>query len=370
MLKSALPGRLRRVLASLSAVFLIQMGAGAGVASAADVPMPPAALRDKAPGDIAAVREVSTRESETSAPSPVLETPAATEPERPEVVPAAPAESADPQVSSEPKAANKPRTSASAANKPRASAATPNKPRASAPAAKLDCVANAMQLAEPLLTSLTIPGSARNRGVYSLLAEIKRQSGACADKLFADGTAARPDAGLLSGNGFSYTAETCTEAEVCEGGNAGALLGNGGNGFNGGRGGDAGWYAGTAGNGGDAAAAACTEETCVGGDGGRAGRYGRGGQGGDGAPGFDGGDGGTGGLIGGAGGNGGDGGDATAVGQAGGNGGAGGAAGLSANATNGGNGGDGGIYFGKGGQGGAGSNGGSAGANGQNDPGP
>jgi hypothetical protein len=57
-------------------------------------------------------------------------------------------------------------------------------------------------------------------------------------KLFGDGTAEHPDAGLLGGSGFSFTAETCVE-RTCDGGNAGLLFGNGGNGFNGGDGGRA-----------------------------------------------------------------------------------------------------------------------------------
>ncbi len=53
-----------------------------------------------------------------------------------------------------------------------------------------------------------------------------------------NGTANHPDAGLLLGNGFSYSASTCTAGTACNGGRAG-LLGNGGDGFNGGDGGSA-----------------------------------------------------------------------------------------------------------------------------------
>ena len=63
-----------------------------------------------------------------------------------------------------------------------------------------------------------------------------------------NGTAERPDAGLLFGDGFSYDATTCAAGTVCNGGNAG-LFGNGGHGFNGGTGGSAGWF-GNGGNGG------------------------------------------------------------------------------------------------------------------------
>ena len=52
-----------------------------------------------------------------------------------------------------------------------------------------------------------------------------------------DGTADNPNAGILYGNGYSYTGYegVCTEG-ACDGGNGG-LIGNGGNGFNGGNGG-------------------------------------------------------------------------------------------------------------------------------------
>ena len=55
-----------------------------------------------------------------------------------------------------------------------------------------------------------------------------------------DGTATNPNAGLLIGNGYSWTAETCNQGTACNGGQAGLLFGNGGNGFNGGNGGSAG----------------------------------------------------------------------------------------------------------------------------------
>ena len=49
------------------------------------------------------------------------------------------------------------------------------------------------------------------------------------------GTADNPNAGILIGNGYSYTAATCTSAQ-CNGGNGG-LFGNGGNGYGAGNGG-------------------------------------------------------------------------------------------------------------------------------------
>lgn len=57
-----------------------------------------------------------------------------------------------------------------------------------------------------------------------------------------------PTAGLIMGNGFTFTADSCTGTTACNGGNDG-LFGNGGDGFNGGNGGAAGWF-GNGGNGG------------------------------------------------------------------------------------------------------------------------
>lgn len=50
-----------------------------------------------------------------------------------------------------------------------------------------------------------------------------------------NGTAENPNAGILLGNGYSYTAASCPTG-ACDGGNGG-LIGNGGDGFNGGNGG-------------------------------------------------------------------------------------------------------------------------------------
>lgn len=63
---------------------------------------------------------------------------------------------------------------------------------------------------------------------------------------FGNGTADNPNGGLLIGDGYSWTAESCTGVQACTGGNAG-LIGSGGSGWNGGAGGSAGWI----GNGGD-----------------------------------------------------------------------------------------------------------------------
>lgn len=112
-----------------------------------------------------------------------------------------------------------------------------------------------------------------------------RPRASTAPVLFGDGSAANPDAGLLWGNGYSWTAETCPTGP-CNGGNAG-LFGNGGDGFNGGHGGSAGWF----GNGGDGGHA--TAPGAVGGNGGSGGLFvGSGGHGGNG-----GGEGGSAGLF-------------------------------------------------------------------------
>jgi hypothetical protein len=74
-------------------------------------------------------------------------------------------------------------------------------------------------------------------------------------KLFGDGTAANPNAGLLFGNGYSYTSyEGACASGACTGGRAGLLLGNGGG--DGGDGGDAapGGVGGSGGDGGEAVA--------------------------------------------------------------------------------------------------------------------
>ncbi|BBX20491.1 hypothetical protein [Mycolicibacterium duvalii] len=175
--------------------------------------------------------------------------------------------------------------------------------------------------------------------------------------LFGNGTAARPNGGILIGNGYSWTAATCPAVTACTGGNGG-LFGNGGSGFNGGNGGRAGLFGdgGDGGNGvagvnsgaggrggaggliygdgGDGGDGATTTEGSAGGQGGSAGTFGHGGAGGNGGSstgqfrGGTGGRGGSGGLLWGDGGNGGGGGSAIFNGQTGGVGGRGGDTGL------------------------------------------
>ena len=177
---------------------------------------------------------------------------------------------------------------------------------------------------------------------------------------FSNGTAAHPNAGLLGGDGYSWTAQTCSQ--TCKGGQAGLLFGNGGNGFGGGNGGSAGLF----GNGGNGGAAVDGGD---GGDGGRGGLLrgngGNGGAGGDSTtgPGGAGGTGGNTGLLafGGTAGDGGAGGVTAGGGATGGAGGAGGDTGFLSIKSNAGDGGTGGAATGANGIGGPGGSGGKAG---------
>lgn len=102
----------------------------------------------------------------------------------------------------------------------------------------------------------------------------------------SNGTADRPNAGLLAGNGYNFTSGSCTDTAGCNGGNGGLLIGNGGAGFSGGNGGRAGWF----GNGGDGGAGldavyiagARTSAATAGGRGGNTWFLGNGGSGGSG----------------------------------------------------------------------------------------
>ena len=110
------------------------------------------------------------------------------------------------------------------------------------------------------------------------------------------GTADNPNAGILLGDGYTYTSyEGACLSGPCNGGNGG-LIGNGGDGFAGGNGGSAGWF-GTGGNGGAALVAGG-----LGGNGGAGGLFsgsgGSGGLGGTGTVGVAGGNGGSGGQQG------------------------------------------------------------------------
>lgn len=189
---------------------------------------------------------------------------------------------------------------ATSPTKPRAGKASPTKPRAGA-------------------ASQTKPRVATSSGpVISFI-----------DLFISNGTASHPDAGLLIGNGYSFTAITCVSVQACDGGRAGLLVGDGGAGFNGGDGGNGGLLgngggggdgvagikggsggnggsAGLFGNGGKGGSAPRGVVGASGGNGGRAGLFlGDGGAGGSASTGADGGDGGPGGLLFGVGGNGG-----------------------------------------------------------------
>ena len=194
----------------------------------------------------------------------------------------------------------------------------------------------------------------------------------------SNGTSGSPNAGLLVGNGYSYSSfdTQCVGSFVCDGGRGGLLLGAGGNGYNGGNGGNAGLFFGTVflpGNGG-AGSSTCSGAACTTGSGGNALLIGPGGSGGNGADAVY--DSTTGALISAAtaGGTGGNGGLIWGIGGAGGYGGAdnGSATVSGATAANGGDGGRAGLIFGTGGAGGVGGyvsfavNGNAVGGNGGN----
>ena len=207
-------------------------------------------------------------------------------------------------------------------------------PKVTSPAVSADAVAAGSDVVEPpalvmsLIDSEADPSAATASTVSSVGSAADSGLGSLWRIFFGDGTADNPHAGILSGNGFSWTAQTCPRITACDGGNAG-LIGSGGSGYAGGNGGSAGWF-------------------------------GAGGDGGDGAPGDAGGDGGAGGLFVGNGGVGGAGGAALLPGGTGGDGGAGGSTGLLSVMGRGGSGGSGGHGM-AGGQGGAGGKGGAGG---------
>jgi len=231
--------------------------------------------------------------------------------------------------------------------------------------------APAAPVAEGAATESAAPESAERESASTAM---ESASSASADPIAAlirffvgDGTADNPNAGILYGNGYSFTeyGGTCTSG-ACDGGNGG-LIGNGGDGFNGGNGGAAGWF----GHGGAGGAGVAGVNGGAGGNGGRAGLFsGDGGKGGDGAAATDptgdggaGGDGGDAGMLSlsGTAGAGGTGGSSGVSGGSGGHGGAGGDAGL---LGSGGDGGDGGVGVEAGGAGGDGGAGGFIGGDG------
>jgi hypothetical protein len=136
-----------------------------------------------------------------------------------------------------------------------------------------------------------LPGaaSATTTGEPAAPLTLKSPSASATADPFADfirifignGDAINPNAGLLIGNGYSYTAYegSCTTG-ACSGGQAGFLFGSGGNGFNGGAGRQAGLW----GNGGTGGAGVAGVNGGAGGRGGNGGfLWGNGGNGGAGA---------------------------------------------------------------------------------------
>lgn len=226
----------------------------------------------------------------------------------------------------------------------------------------------------------TPAASLRNSRTFATTAGAQINPIADAVRVFiGNGDQNHPNGGLLAGNGYSWTAATCTNAAGCTGGNGG-LVGNGGDGYAGGDGGNAGWV----GNGGNGGTGVAGGKGGNGGNGGlllgNGGNGGAGGTGGAGATGS--GYGGTGGVgrDGGPGGAGGNGSSVLGFGGAGGTGGPGGGGGAGAVAGDGGGGGNGGpggtggsgrvlFVVGNRGSNGVGGSGGAGGAGGGVDPG-
>lgn len=73
------------------------------------------------------------------------------------------------------------------------------------------CIANARAMARQVLWSVRDADVTRS-WVDGEIARITEASPDCVDALVRDGTAANPNAGLLIGNGYSYTAASCAAA--------------------------------------------------------------------------------------------------------------------------------------------------------------
>ncbi|MFM7693011.1 MAG: hypothetical protein ACKO7U_01710, partial [Actinomycetota bacterium] len=111
-----------------------------------------------------------------------------------------------------------------------------------APGARADeaaCIADARAMARRVMWSVRDADVTRS-WVDGEIARIRAASPECVDALFRDGTAANPNAGILTGNGHTYTAASCGATAACNGGHGGLLLGSGGNGANVGNGGNCG----------------------------------------------------------------------------------------------------------------------------------
>ena len=145
-------------------------------------------------------------------------------------------------------------------------ASPPNSPAVKLASAQCD-------LTQALCVAGELPGVAASKSASKVAAA------SVGDHVFSffvgNGTAEHPNAGILVGDGFSFTADdvggpNCTEGSPCNGGNAGLLFGSGGNGYDGGTGGNAYLY-GRGGNGGSAVDFGLLGEDNDGGNGGNSG---------------------------------------------------------------------------------------------------
>ncbi|MEI7546184.1 MAG: hypothetical protein WCJ53_15330, partial [Mycobacteriaceae bacterium] len=104
----------------------------------------------------------------------------------------------------------------------------------------------AAKTAKPAAATITgepadsLLGSAARGASPSASAVGAWQPGSILRIFFGNGTEDNVNGGIIVGNGYSWTASTCTSGTACNGGNGG-IFGNGGNGYNGGNGGAAGW---------------------------------------------------------------------------------------------------------------------------------
>ena len=161
----------------------------------------------------------------------------------------------------------------------------------------------ALLVTSPTLISPHAVAPAPARSVYSQNVALTATSygiiGKVVELFVSNGTETHPNAGILAGNGYSYTAadDLYCQSHTCNGGNGGLLVGNGGNGWNsqtygraGGNGGNAGFLGlGNGGSGGNGVDAQYSTNgvtrlfaATAGGTGGNGGLFGNGGKGGNG----------------------------------------------------------------------------------------
>ena len=79
------------------------------------------------------------------------------------------------------------------------------------------------------------------RSAHGSLDEVNGGCGWFCGVSFSAAARLTSDGGILIGNGYSWTAQTCTSSAACTGG-SGGLLGNGGGSYSSGNGGSAGWF--------------------------------------------------------------------------------------------------------------------------------